>query len=109
MLSVYQPFINMWRCYAQRHDLAFILETDDTDVALPHHRAPNWMRWFAARRWLPFYRAILVVDPDQIIVPECWNMSIPSILGNWGETQNNVQAPAVATRDFGKPQTLNNG
>lgn len=27
---------------------------------------------FAARRHLAFYRALLVVDPDEFVVPECW-------------------------------------
>merc|ERR1712091_382500 len=100
----YQPFINLWRCYALRHGLAFILETDDQEVSAPYHRAPNWLRWLTARRYIEFYKALLVVDPDQFIVPECWNMSIPAILGAWSG-----DAPDIATRDFGQPQTLNNG
>lgn len=117
MLHVYQPFINLWRCYALRHGLDFILETDDTEVSWPHHRAPNWMRWFAAFRQLRFYAALLVVDPDQFVVPECWNVSIPGVLGAWagagasGGARDAAwpSAPDVATRDFGRPQTLNNG
>ncbi|CAE8596633.1 unnamed protein product [Polarella glacialis] len=109
MLKVYQPFINLWRCYAVRHNLAFILETDDTDVSAPFHRAPNWMRWFAARRYIKFYKALLVVDPDQFVVPECWNISIVELAGSWNSSDLYSQLPDVATRDFGKPQTLNNG
>jgi len=109
MLHVYQPFINLWRCYAWRHGLAFVLETDDTEVSPPHQRAPNWMRWFAARRHLPFYRALLVVDPDEFVVPECWNISIPAVLRAWTADADRWPAPDVAMRDFGRPQTLNNG
>lgn len=122
MLKVYQPFINLWRCYALRHGLGFILETDDVDVSYPNQRAPNWMRWFAARRYIHFYSALLVVDPDQFVVPECWGVSIPALLGaragpaklaTRGEEATLdaglVATPAVATRDFGRPQTLNNG
>ena len=29
MLKKYQPFINLWRCYALRHGHAFLLETDE--------------------------------------------------------------------------------
>eukprot|EP00929_Paragymnodinium_shiwhaense_P052982 TRINITY_DN26530_c0_g1_i1.p1 TRINITY_DN26530_c0_g1~~TRINITY_DN26530_c0_g1_i1.p1 ORF type:complete len:439 (-),score=86.85 TRINITY_DN26530_c0_g1_i1:341-1657(-) len=110
----YQPFLNLWRCYALRHGFAFILETDDTEVSAPHRRAPNWMRWFAARKHIEFYKALLVVDPDQFIVPECWNYSLPAILGAFAAeesaaTGGRVAAPDVATRDFGRPQTLNNG
>lgn len=108
MLSTYQPFINLWRCYAIRHGLAFILETDDTEVQRPHQRAPNWLRWLAARRYIEFYAALLVVDPDQFVVPECWNMSIPAILGAWAGSPSRPP-PDIATRDFGRPQTLNNG
>ncbi|CAE8643612.1 unnamed protein product, partial [Polarella glacialis] len=106
-LRTYQPFLNLWRCYALRHGMAFILETDDTEVSPPHQRAPNWLRWFTARRYLGYYKALLIVDPDQFVVPECWNMSIPAILGAWAGGANGE--PDVATRDFGKPQTLNNG
>jgi len=112
MIPTYQPFINLWRCYSLRHGLAFILETDDTEVTPPHHRSPNWMRWFAARRWIGFYKALLVVDADQFIVPECWATSLPAILGAWADMTDGSEAralPDIATRDFGKPQTLNNG
>ncbi|CAK8992136.1 unnamed protein product [Durusdinium trenchii] len=106
-IHAYQPFLNLWRCYALRHGLAFILETDDTEVSPPHHRAPNWLRWFTAKKYLSYYKALLVVDPDQLIVPECWNISIPAVLGAW--SGGAFGSPDVATRDFGKPQTLNNG
>lgn len=106
-IHTYQPFLNLWRCYALRHGMAFILETDDTEVSPPHHRAPNWLRWFTAKKYLSYYKALLVVDPDQLIVPECWNVSIPAVLGAW--SGGAFGSPDVATRDFGKPQTLNNG
>lgn len=109
MVPVYQPFVNLWRCYALRHGLAFIYETDDTEVSRPHTRAPNWMRWFAARKHIAFYKAILVVDPDEFVVPECWNMSVPAILGAWADAAAGQRIPDVAMRDFGQPQTLNNG
>ena len=32
----------------------------------------NWLRWLAARRHLDFYSHLLVVDPDQYVVPQCW-------------------------------------
>ncbi|CAJ1396943.1 unnamed protein product [Effrenium voratum] len=106
-IHTYQPFLNLWRCYAVRHGISFILETDDTEVSPPHHRAPNWLRWFSAKKFLNYYEALLVVDPDQFVVPECWNVSIPAVLGAWAG--GIFGAPDVATRDFGKPQTLNNG
>jgi len=106
-LEEYQPFINLWRCYALRHGLGFILETDDTEVTRPHYRAPNWMRWFAARKNIVFYKALLVVDPDQVIVPECWDISIPGLLGSWSSDTDSL--PDIGIRDFGRPQTLNNG
>eukprot|EP00439_Symbiodinium_sp_Y106_P082523 s600_g21.t4 len=106
-IHTYQPFLNLWRCYALRHGFAFILETDDTEVRPPHHRAPNWLRWFTAKKYLSYYKALLVVDPDQFVVPECWNVSIPAVLGAWAGGL--YGSPDVATRDFGRPQTLNNG
>ncbi|CAK0864395.1 unnamed protein product [Prorocentrum cordatum] len=110
MLRVYQPFINLWRCYALRHGLQFILETDDTEVRPPHRRAKNWIRWFAVRRHLDFYEALLVVDPDTFVVPECWNVSIPAVLGSTAAARRGQHAsPDVGMRDFGRPQTLNNG
>ena len=107
-----RPFINLWRCYALSHGMAFILETDPGWVKLPelagkrpilyiiklsnswisknsilrllecllltillalHHpdqtsphpgKAPaaNWMRWFAAERFLYFYEALLKLE-----------------------------------------------
>ncbi|CAE6950305.1 unnamed protein product [Symbiodinium sp. CCMP2456] len=106
-IHAYQPFLNLWRCYSLRHGFAFILETDDTEVRPPHHRAPNWLRWFTAKKYLSYYKALLVVDPDQFVVPECWNVSIPAVLGAWAGGL--YGSPDVATRDFGRPQTLNNG
>lgn len=109
MLRVYQPFINLWRCYAVRHGLGFVLDTDMTDVTWPHQRAATWMRWFAARRHLKFYGALLVVDLDQFVAPECWNVSIPGVLGAWAGAFGGGSAPDVGTRDFARPQTSNNG
>ncbi|CAE7511957.1 unnamed protein product [Symbiodinium microadriaticum] len=106
-IHAYQPFLNLWRCYSLRHGFAFVLETDDTEVRPPHHRAPNWLRWFTAKKYLSYYKALLVVDPDQFVVPECWNVSIPAVLGAWAGGL--YGSPDVATRDFGRPQTLNNG
>lgn len=102
MLQRYQPFINLWRCYALSHGLGFILETDQG--AAP---SPNWMRWFAAERFLSFYDALLIVDPDQVIVAPCWHLSIAELLGTWPTPDR--PAPDVGVRDFGRPQTLNNG
>ena len=31
-LARYQPFVNLWRCYALRHGLGFILDTDDSEA-----------------------------------------------------------------------------
>eukprot|EP00434_Breviolum_minutum_P002167 symbB.v1.2.001907.t2/scaffold102.1/size330044/4 len=102
MLQLYQPFINLWRCYALSHGMAFILETDPGKAP-----AANWMRWFAAERFLYFYEALLIVDPDQVIVAPCWHLSIAELLGTW--TEDGRPPPDVGLRDFGRPQTLNNG
>ena len=45
MLKKYQPFINLWRCYALRHGHAFLLETDEGTIALLEpwvHTAQAW-------------------------------------------------------------------
>ncbi|OLQ05755.1 hypothetical protein AK812_SmicGene11023 [Symbiodinium microadriaticum] len=104
MLKKYQPFINLWRCYALRHGHAFLLETDEGEAP-----APNWLRWYAARRYLPLYAAILLVDPDQIIMAPCWDLSIIELAGTWPERDASRPLPDVGLRDFGRPQTLNNG
>ncbi|CAE7227581.1 unnamed protein product [Symbiodinium sp. CCMP2592] len=104
MLKRYQPFINLWRCYALRHGHAFLLETDEGEAP-----APNWLRWYAARRYLPLYAALLLVDPDQIIVAPCWELSIIELAGTWPERDASRPLPDVGLRDFGRPQTLNNG
>lgn len=101
MLPTYQPFINLWRCYALRHGFRFILETDDL-AARDYGRPWNWLRWLAAEKHLPFHDYLLVVDPDQIVVPECWNLSIASVV-------DVASSPDVVMRDVAPPQTLNNG
>lgn len=107
MLTMYQPFVNLWRCYALRHGLAFLLETD-ADV-LPHGLPPNWMRWFAARKHLEHWRSLTIVEPDQFVVPECWPLSLRDVLAGTPPFHALRPEPDVATRDFGRPQTLNNG
>lgn len=83
-----------------RHDYHFILETDDA-IIREHLRPWNWFRWLAAGRYLHFYDYLLIVDPDQFVVPECWNISVASVVGD--------SLPDIAMRDVGPPQTLNNG
>eukprot|EP00933_Yihiella_yeosuensis_P020572 TRINITY_DN16464_c1_g1_i1.p1 TRINITY_DN16464_c1_g1~~TRINITY_DN16464_c1_g1_i1.p1 ORF type:complete len:483 (+),score=77.11 TRINITY_DN16464_c1_g1_i1:157-1605(+) len=102
-LRRFQPFINLWRCYALRHNYHFILDTDVTLVTeegLPL----NWLRWFAAERHLEFHDYLLVVDPDQFIVPECWHLSIVDEV-----LADRKELPDVILKDTGAPQTLNNG
>eukprot|EP00927_Polykrikos_kofoidii_P047593 TRINITY_DN41834_c0_g1_i1.p1 TRINITY_DN41834_c0_g1~~TRINITY_DN41834_c0_g1_i1.p1 ORF type:complete len:617 (+),score=75.95 TRINITY_DN41834_c0_g1_i1:108-1958(+) len=40
-----------------------------------------WQRWYAARRHLPFYDILLVVDPDTSVFPSCFDVGLPEALG----------------------------
>eukprot|EP00929_Paragymnodinium_shiwhaense_P008598 TRINITY_DN112553_c0_g1_i1.p1 TRINITY_DN112553_c0_g1~~TRINITY_DN112553_c0_g1_i1.p1 ORF type:complete len:523 (-),score=104.89 TRINITY_DN112553_c0_g1_i1:88-1656(-) len=104
MLPTYQPFINIWRCWALKHGLSLLLETDETEVRADF-RPYNWMRWIAARERLRFFDHLLVVDPDQFIVPECWNVDLIQTIAE----QAGGRLPDIVMRDIAPPQTLNDG
>mmetsp|Transcript_112962 Transcript_112962/g.326340 ORF Transcript_112962/g.326340 Transcript_112962/m.326340 type:complete len:505 (+) Transcript_112962:111-1625(+) len=110
MLPTYAPFIDIWRCYASWHGLSFVLDTDIGEVQRAVPRRPwNWMRWFAARRHLPRYSAVLVVEPDQFVVPECWADERWQLARTMLRGGSGLGVGDVVTRDFGPPMTLNNG
>lgn len=100
ILTKYQPTINLWRCYAFRHNADLLLDTDDSEIQ-GHFRSPNWMRWFTAQKYLAYYDALLIVDPDEYVAPSCWDLNIFDFLGR-------IDA-SVVVRDFMIPQTINNG
>merc|ERR1719387_722637 len=99
ILRTYQPFLNLWRCYALRHRMEFIVETDDLDLRA-HFRHLNWFRWHAARKYLKYYDYLWVVDPDMFVVPSCWSEDVRALLAD---------GPHVLLRDVAPPQTPNNG
>ncbi len=100
----YQPFLSLWKCYADYHDLEFLMPTDDFNLRA-HFRAANWFRWYMADQFLEQYDWLILVDPDQYIVPECWGPERFSFIEDiLLQTEKHV-----VMRDIFPPQTLNNG
>lgn len=100
----YQPFLNLWKCYAHYHQMEFLMPTDDYNLRA-HFRAANWFRWYMADQFLEHYDWLILVDPDQYIVPECWGPDRFSFLDDLLVKTNKH----VIMRDIFPPQTLNNG
>lgn len=96
--------INLWRCYALRHNAELLLDTDDSQI-LAHYRSANWMRWFTAQKYLRYYESLLIVDPDEYVAPECWDIDIIDVLRHRAAVTN----ASVVVREFFYPQTLNDG
>eukprot|EP00397_Hematodinium_sp_SG-2012_P035109 GEMP01037731.1.p1 GENE.GEMP01037731.1~~GEMP01037731.1.p1 ORF type:complete len:286 (+),score=64.82 GEMP01037731.1:779-1636(+) len=94
--------INLWRCYALRHHYELLLDTDDADIQA-HFRSPNWIRWFTADKYLPYYDSLLIVDPDEYVVPQCWDIDVIALLDKM------MANKSIACREFFYPQTLNDG
>eukprot|EP00392_Amoebophrya_sp_AT5.2_P000107 g107.t1 len=104
VLKKYQPIVNLWRCYANYHQLEFLMPTDDYNLKA-HFRAANWFRWYMADQFLEHYDWLILVDPDQYIQPECWGPDRFSFIYDILEKTNKH----VVMRDIFPPQTLNNG
>ena len=107
MIERYQPYINLWRCYALRHGFEFIIDTNTKHLD-DHFRALNWARWTSAQRNLKFYDWLVIVDPDMFVAPSCWSRSIMEVVDDVlkGTSEDEVH---VVTRDVHDGQTMNNG
>ncbi|CAE8603695.1 unnamed protein product, partial [Polarella glacialis] len=66
-----------------------------------------WQRWYAARRHLPFYDLLLVVDADTAVFPSCTGVGLLQALGLEGIARENW--PGVMTRDIRPGEDLNGG
>eukprot|EP00397_Hematodinium_sp_SG-2012_P036162 GEMP01039004.1.p1 GENE.GEMP01039004.1~~GEMP01039004.1.p1 ORF type:complete len:255 (+),score=63.84 GEMP01039004.1:881-1645(+) len=63
------------------------------------------MRWFSAHKYLPYYDSLLVVDPDQYVTPECWDINVFRVLRAHAVRAN----ASIVVREVFFPQTLNDG
>ncbi|CAD7974923.1 unnamed protein product [Amoebophrya sp. A25] len=104
VLERYQAILNLWRCYANYHQFEFVMPTDDYNLKA-HFRASNWFRWYMADQFLESYDWLILVDPDQYVVPECWSPDRFSFLHDILALTDKH----VVMRDIFPPQTLNNG
>ena len=107
MLERYQPYINLWRCYALRHGFEFIIDTNVRHLQ-DHYRALNWARWTSAQRNLKFYDWLVIVDPDMFVAPSCWSRSIMEVLDDVLQGTS-VDEVHLVTREVHDGQTMNNG
>jgi len=68
-----------------------------------------WQRWYAARRHLPFFDVLLVVDADTAVFPACTGIGLLEALNMKDGGLESSYWPGAATRDARPGEDLNGG
>lgn len=97
--SMHEPFTELDFSFLRAYRESELLASDALDFKW-------WQRWYAARRHLPFFDLLLVVDPDTAVFPSCFGLSLvealrlPVHIEDW---------PGVITRDARDGEDTNGG
>ena len=81
----FDDMVNIWKCYANRHNLHFIMDTSFNGKGVYCQRYGNcagYGKFDALKRQLPNFDWIIAIDPDMYVTPSCFHIPYHAVIAD---------------------------